>query len=49
LTKKDAENIRRICVKRLVQGYDGFLLLILLLIQYRARREGLHNSGAGET
>lgn len=47
--EKNAVNIRRICVKRLVQGYDGFLLLILLLIQYRARREGAYIFGAGET
>lgn len=47
--EKNAVNIRRICVKRLVQGYDGFLLLILHLIQYRARHEGAYDFGAGET
>ena len=38
LTKKGAENIRRDRVRRLLQGYDGFLHVL----QYRARHEGAY-------
>ena len=45
LTKKGAENIRRDSVRRLLQGYDGFLHVL----QYRARHEGHTFLSAGVT
>ena len=45
LTKKGAENIRRDSVRRLLQGYDGFLHVL----QYRARHEGHTFISAGVT
>ena len=43
LTKKGAENIRRDSVRRLLQGYDGFLHVL----QYRARHEGAYTFKCG--